>query len=239
MDAVLQCVMNASLKIRFCLGLLLSVALPSLVFGDTTFRPYPERGWEQGLEPPSLFYQHPTVLNGRNRGQGLLALNWQHRLNEDNTFMLSAGYGDDVYLEETPYDSVSTMASLAWTRQWAGRMQLTGSLFVGDEDARDEVFQHLERRYFGFTLGGRLKLFEKHSPFVSFKMLRSDYDNDVTADPLAASTEYSRVTAGWDWRVRPNWRLSAGADYTLENFSLDLERYDRSRIFFNTRFDFR
>lgn len=239
MDSVLQRVMNARLKKAACLGLLLTVALPGLTLADATSGLYPGTGWAEGLELRLPFAQQSPLLNARDRSQGLLALKWQHHLNQAHTFTLAAGYGDDVYLEETPYETVSTMASLSWTRQWGPRMSLTGSLFVGDEEARDDVFQHLEREYFGFSLGGRLQVFERHSPFLSFRMLRSDYDDDVTADPLASSTEYSHLTAGWDWQVRPNWRLRASADYTLENLSLDLDRYDRSRIVFSTRFDFR
>lgn len=231
--------MLARYKTRFYLALLLSAVLPGTVLAETMFELYPQSGAGQDLESLPSLAPRPTLFNGANRNQGLLAVKWQHRVNEENIFTLSAGYGDDIYLEETAYDTVSTMASLSWTRKWADRMHVTGSLFVGDEDARDEVFRHLERKYFGFTVGGRLTLFEKHSPFLSFEMLHSDYDEAAAADPLAPSTEYSRLTAGWDWQLRPNWRLRAGADYTLDDFSLNLYRYDKSRIFFSTRFDFR
>jgi len=92
----------------------------------------------------------------------------------------------------------------------------------------------------GVTLGGRVTLFKTHSPYISFQSLRASYDEAALEDPLAPSPEISRFTAGWDWQVRPNWRLRAEADYTLEDdFSLSLDRYDRSRVLFSTRFDFR
>ncbi len=230
--------MKVSSKTRLY-AILLGTVVPALAFGDTTFGPYPEDGTIQSLATPS-FLDEGSVVQGGTRGQGLLAVKWQHRINEENIFTLSAGYGDDVYLEETPYDSVSTMAALSWTSRWTPRMRITGSLFVGDEDTRDDVFQHLTRKYFGFSLGGRLNLLPRHSSYVSFKLLRSDFENDlVEGDPLAPSKEHARVTAGWDWQVSANWRLRAGADYTLDDLSLNFDRYDRSRVFFNTRFDFR
>lgn len=229
---------------------MLAVLLPGRALGDGAFELYPTRTLsdvELGLtsQPRSSalpLYERPRLFNGKNgRTQNLLAVKWQHRLTQEHSFALSAGYGDDLYLENKQPAAVSTMASLSWTGEWGGRMRprITGSLFVGDEDARDDPYRDLDRKYFGLTIGGRVTLFERHSPYLSFKMLRSDYDVDLSEDPFAPPAEYSRLTAGWDWQVRPNWLLRAGADYTLENFSLDLERYERSRIFFSTRFNFR
>ena len=84
-----------------------------------------------------------------------------------------------------------------------------------------------------------MTVFESHSPFVSFRMLRSEYANGDVGDTLAPSPEYSRLSAGWDWQVLPNWRLRAQAEYTLSDTAPDLYGNDRRRIFFSTRFDFR
>ena len=84
-----------------------------------------------------------------------------------------------------------------------------------------------------------MTVFERHSPFVSFRMLRGEYATPDPDDMLASSTDYSRLTAGWDWQVLPNWRLRAEAEYTLSDTGLDLDVDERSRFFFSTRFDFR
>lgn len=239
--------MRCDMKVRRIAFLYVVLAsgglLPGAALGGGMLESYPVGGAfsaSSGLQDPPLFADEQPVFDQRKQ---LLAVKWQHRLNEGegHSLTFSAGYGDDVYLEETEYESVSTMAELSWAGKGAGRLHpsLTGSLFVGDADTRDDAYQHLDHKYFGFALGGRVTLAEKHSPYVSFKMLRSDYDSGTVEDPLASSPEISRLTAGWDWQVRPNWRLRAEADYTLDNFSLDLDRYDRSRVFFSTRFDFR
>ena len=225
---------------------LLGGMLPAVVFADDVLQPY----WASVMSPVSATTHRtltPTeqfpLFNRSNQQKQLLALKWQHQPIDGHSLKFSAGYGDDVYLEEMPYDSVSTMAELAWTGQGAGRFRpsLSGSLFVGDAATRDEAYQHLDRTYVGFTLGGRVTLFKTHSPYISFQSLRASYDEAALEDPLAPpSPEISRFTAGWDWQVRPNWRLRAEADYTLEDdFSLKLDRYDRSRVLFSTRFDFR
>ena len=167
-----------------------------------------------------------------------LALRWQHRLSGEHSFSFAAGYGDDPYLDDDAREGPGTMAALSWTSQWGSRFrpQVSGSLFTGDDTVRDDEYRSLERRYYGFSIGGRLQLFERHSPFVSFRMLRGEEGGDLLEpDPL----EYSRMTAGWDWQIRPNWRLRAEADYISSDSGLNLYRYERSAIFFSTRFDFR
>lgn len=167
-----------------------------------------------------------------------LALRWKHRLSGEHSFSFAAGYGDDPYLDDSAREGVGTMAALSWTSQWGSRWrpQVSGSLFTGDDTVRDEDYRTLERRYYGFALGGRLQLFERHSPFVSFRMLRGEEGGDLLEpDPL----EYSRMTAGWDWQIRPNWRLRAEADYISSETGFNLYRYERTGIFFSTRFDFR
>ncbi len=223
---------------------LLGGMLPAVVFADDVLQPY----WASSTSSAATTHETLTpteqspLFNSAGQQKQLLALKWRHQPVDGHSLRLSAGYGDDVYLEEMPYDSVSTMAELAWTGQGAGRFRpsLSGSLFVGEADTRDEAYRHLDRKYVGFTLGGRVTLFKTHSPYISFRRLRASYGEAALEDPLVASAEISRFTAGWDWQVRPNWRLRAEADYTLEDdFSLSFNRYNRSRVFFSTRFDFR
>ena len=192
------------------------------------------------VQPLAASYQRRHLFNGRN--QDLLAIKWQHPLNEAHNLTFAAGYGDDVYLNERRSDPVSAMASVSWTGRWTGRWQpaVSGSVFLGDESPGDDAaFRSLERRYFGFSVGGRMTVFERHSPFVSFRMLRGEYTTSDPVDVLAPSTDYSRLTAGWDWQVLPHWRLRAEAEYMLSDTGPDLYGDDRSRIFFSTRFDFR
>jgi len=187
-------------------------------------------------------YRHEAQVNGKGyRTLNVLGIKWEHRLSAENRFAVSAGYGDSIYPEDEAQDTVSTMASLSWThgRPTSGGTNITGRLFVGDEAAKDEAYRHIGRRYYGVSLGGSMGVFENHTPYISFKLQQSDYDVVEPAYALSRDPELSRVSAGWNWQVRPNWNLRAQADYTLDDLSLELNRYDRSRILFSTRFDFR
>lgn len=216
--------------------------LPASAFAEVAGKAANSQGQAEvmdSVQPLVAPYAHDPLADGRSKE--LLAIQWQHRLNEAQSLTLAAGYGDDVYLDEKRYDPVSAMASVAWTGQWSGRWRpaISGSVFMGDENTSTEAYRNLDRRYFGFSVGGRMTFFENHSPFVSFRMLRNEFGNGEPLDSLAASPDYSRLSAGWDWQVRPNWRLRAEAEYTLYDNGPSLYGNDERRIFFSTRFDFR
>ncbi|MDX1487873.1 MAG: hypothetical protein R3268_06720 [Acidiferrobacterales bacterium] len=216
--------------------------LPGVALADAPGKVTTGQGQTDVLEhvqPLAASGERRHLFNGRSKD--LFAIQWQHPLNEVHNLTFAAGYGEDVYLSEKRYDPVSAMASVSWTGRWSGRWQpaVSSSVFVGDESPGDDAFRSLERRYFGFSVGGRMTFFERHSPFVSFRMLRGEYATPDLGDALAPSTDYSRVTAGWDWQVLPQWRLRAEAEYTLSDTDADLYGDDRSRFFFSTRFDFR
>ena len=226
----------------FAFAVLVGGLPPALALADGAGRATNGQGQAEVIEsvqPLLAPSSRDPLSSGRNKE--LLAIQWQHRLNEAQSLTLAAGYGDDVYLDEKRYDPVSTMASVGWTGQWSGRWRpaISGSVFFGDENTSTEAYRNFDRRYFGFSVGGRMTFFDKHSPFVSFRMLRNDFGNGEPTDPLGASSDYSRLSAGWDWQVFPNWRLRAEAEYTLYDNGPSLYGNDERRIFFSTRFDFR
>jgi len=170
---------------------------------------------------------------------------WQHRLDSTHSFAVSAGYRETTSLYQPTQDVLDTQAAVSWSSRWAGgvRPGLTGSLFVGDETARDVEDRFSGRKYYGFTIGGQLTLFQEHTPYLSYRLQRSLYD--PAEDPLAIQqsrySDRSQLLAGWKWQVQRNWSLQAEASYNFNTDSSSLDSYnpERSRIFFGTRFDFR
>jgi hypothetical protein len=138
---------------------------------------------------------------------------------------------------------------------WSWRPSITGGVFLGDESAREDLSRSGGRRYYGFSVGGEVRLLQAHTPYVSFRMERSLYDMPDTGglaggasvtgssvSSLRAIDDSSRLAAGWRWRAAPGLSFQAEASYGF-NFdtnadSLWRER-ERSRVFFGTRFDFK
>ncbi|BAV32684.1 hypothetical protein SCL_0362 [Sulfuricaulis limicola] len=170
---------------------------------------------------------------------------WQHRLNAMNTFAVSAEYGEGAAVYPQSLDTLDTRAAFSWTSVLpsAVRPSVTGSVFLGDEMAREEIYRHLGRRYYGFTVGGSLTLFQSHTPYVSFRMQRSVYETSEDSLLVAPRTgDRSLLSAGWKWQAGRDLSLQAEASYGLgeaSSSSLDPYSLERSRILFGTRFGFK
>lgn len=172
-------------------------------------------------------------------------VSWQHRLNAMNSFAVSAEYGEGTANYPAPLDTLDTRAAFSWTSVLpsAVKPSITGSVFLGDEMAREEIYRHLGRKYYGFSVGGSLTLFQSHTPYVSFKMQRSLYETtDDTLFVSPRSGDHSLLSAGWKWQVQRDLSLQAEASYGLGETppgSLDPYSLERSRILFGTRFGFK
>ncbi len=171
---------------------------------------------------------------------------WHHHLDTMNSFAVSAEYGEGTAVYPSPLDTLDTRAAFSWTSELpanAVKPSITGSVFLGDETARDEIYRHLGRRYYGFTVGGSMTLFDSHTPYVSFKMQKSLYDTaDEPVFISPRSGDRSLLSAGWKWQVQRDFSLQAEASYGLSTTTApgqDPYSLERSRIIFGTKYDFK
>ena len=171
---------------------------------------------------------------------------WHHHLDTMNSFAISAEYGEGTAVYPSPLGTQDTRAAFSWISELpinTMKPSITGSVFLGDETPRDDIYRHQGRRYYGFTVGGSMTLFDSHTPYVSFKMQKSLYD--TTDEPLfisPRSSDRSLLSAGWKWQVQRDFSLQAEASYGLGNTispSQDPYSLERSRIFFGTKYDFK
>ena len=233
---------------------------PAPVADASAFRLYGE------VESPRAGNGSFAALQDTSPGRvNVFGVSWQHRLNAMNTLALSAEYGESTVVTPggvTEYgagtaasplaaETFDTRAALSWTSRLplAASPSITGSVYLGDEMAREENFRYRGRRYYGFTVGGSLTLFQSHTPYVSFKLQRSLYE-PVATDPLTTtaatvtprSGDRSLLSAGWKWQAGRDFSLQAEASYGLgeaSSTSLDPYSLERSRILFGTRFGFK
>jgi hypothetical protein len=200
-------------------------------------------GLDWGQDRFTLPVMHQELRTDREHGlkYDAFGLAWSRRLDSNNLVSLSAQYGDYAYQDQTTRDTINSVAALGWSGELSGaaRLRVSSSIYLGGESAKDETYRWLGRRYYGLTLDGRFTPYRNHTPYASLRLQRSDYLNE---DPLSSSArreDYSRLAAGWDWQVLPNWGLRAEANYSLNNSSVDSYGYDHTRVLFSTRFDFR
>lgn len=177
-----------------------------------------------------------------------LGFAWRHMLAAHGQLRFSAQY-DDVNDERTQAHAASNyFAVVGWRGAYtaAGRARIGGSVYIGEENVDRSTIRALGRRYFGLSADGSYALFKDHSPFLSLRLQRSDYEDASAygdrghARPfLRGGEEFSQFAAGWDWQVYPSWHVRAQAEYALNKSDFSLYDYDANRLFFSTRFDFR
>ncbi len=198
-------------------------------------------GWGQDRFTLPVFHQELRTDGERALKYDAFGLGWSRRLDSSNLVSLTAQYGDYAYLDQTTWDTTNSVAAFAWSSELSGasRLRVSSSIFLGDESAKDEAYRWLGRRYYGVTLDGRFTPYRNHTPYASLRLQRSDYLNEDPLSAMARREDYSRLAAGWDWQVQPNWGLRAEANYSLNNSNVDAYGYDHTRVLFSTRFDFR
>ena len=191
---------------------------------------------ETGAEPLAL--QRDTRLSG-------FGVRWEHRFDAESAVALAAGYNESTWNigARQGIETLDTRAALSWSNNWTGEFSpgITSSLFIGDETSRDESFQRLGRRYYGFSIGGQLTLARDHTPYLSYSLRRNLYDDSTSAAYFLPSYEdRGSVSAGWRWQAQRNLSFQAEASYGLNDQAADPNLpLERSRFFFGTRFDFR
>lgn len=195
---------------------------------------------------PALAAADPSDVDPVLRRLSNVAVSWERRFDALNRIALSAGYTDSLTGRPAAAaaDLGDTHAGLSWTHQLPGtwRPSLTGSVFLGDEFARDEAYRHLGRRYLGFAVEGQMTLLKSHTPYLSFQMRRSYYESMGLEDNLTGALrtdDRQLVSAGWRWQATRSLSLQAEASYGLNPTGQDLYNPERARVLFGTRFDFR
>ena len=169
-----------------------------------------------------------------------LAIEWQHSMNSANHLMLSARYRDTLTNDPELAGSAGTTATLSWSSLLGGESRVSGRFYVGDEDAQPHVSS--ERRYVGMHLEGSYALWRDHRPFATLLWQRNQYetvDNSGLTGSLLRHDSFSRLAAGWNWQVSPGWDMRAEANYRLSDDGVDAADYDRTQLYFSTRYGFR
>lgn len=168
-----------------------------------------------------------------------LAIEWQHSMDAANLLTVSARYGDSLSNDQELPNVSGRTATLSWNSLLGGESRVSGRLYVGNEDALAGA--NSERRYFGMHVEGHYGLWRDHTPFASLRWQRNQYelDNAALNGSLLRQDSFSRLAAGWNWQVTPGWDMRAEANYRLSDDSVEAADFDRTQLYFSTRYGFR
>jgi hypothetical protein len=171
-----------------------------------------------------------------------LAIQWQHTIDPAQRLSLSAHYGDQVRIDSAVSASTQNSAAVGWSRQLDGASELTGRLFLGDEDAKLRLNGYGARRYYGLQFEGRYSMWPDHAPYAGLSWEHNDYEavDSAALNGLPLHSEgISRFTAGWTWQISPLLDIRAEARYRLTDEVTDPAEQDRTRFYFRSRYGFR
>lgn len=179
------------------------------------------------------------------RSRNALGMKWRHQFGDSSHLTVGAQYGRSQYapMETAGAISSSTLATVSWTSSWAGEGEraITGSLYFGDEKASTGTGTDTEssRQIYGLSVGGKWALSAAHTPFVSYRY-QTGYGGSAMISPdLFEYGDATRLSAGWNWQVSPNWSIQAEADFSYQQPTINLFDVNNTRLFFKTRYDFR
>ena len=174
-------------------------------------------------------YSDPAAMDGRSAGREAVSerslIHWTN-----------AGA---VFRPGLPGAS-GTAATLSWSTLFSGESRVSGRLYVGDEEAKLAAYG--EHRYFGMQLEGRYGLWRDHTPFASLLWQRNNYESLDSAGlggTLLRYESFSRFAAGWNWQLSPSWDMRAEANYRLADENVEAGEFDRTQLYFSTRYGFR
>jgi len=173
-----------------------------------------------------------------------LGVKWSHQFGESSHLTVGARFGQSQFNSVDSHEagvSASKLASVSWTSAWQGEGEraVTGSLFFGDENARNGSTIDTSRQIYGLSVGGKWALSASHTPFISYRYQTGVGNNGYTGTDLFEFDNATHLSAGWNWQVRPNWSIQAEADFAYQAPTLDLFNVNNTRLFFRTRYDFR
>lgn len=219
------------------------LALDTVFSGDDLDDRYTQRirsevGLAFGEEAVSVpLYYRRARNNSSDQQLDGFGIKWRHRLEGAGSLTMMARYGsgENNLTEEDSLDAANRLASVSWTSGLESS-GVTGSFYIGDEQVRESEYANSAHMVYGFAVGGHWLLGSEqaHTPYVSLRYQDSD---QVAISGLTDYDKYTRISAGWNWQVKSNWRLRAEANITYDEPRLNLLDYDRTRFQFSTRFD--
>jgi hypothetical protein len=201
-----------------------------------------EVGFAMGEETFSIPMVHRDSLfsDGTTDELNALGLKWRHQFAGLGSLTLATHYGQAAsgvagYGQRA--DTANTLTSVSWTSDFGpAGSSVMGSLFYGNEQPENSPLADPARRVYGLAVGGQWALSERHLPYVALRYQSGDPASGLNPTQLA---DYTRISAGWNWRVNRGWNVRAEANFTYDQPTWDLFHVRQTNILFSTRFDLR
>ena len=195
--------------------------------------------WSRAKETITLAYQGQDFQVDHDdfrRANGGIA-QWQHNFSEYSQISVFAQAADLSYPTQSPRDATRTIGGLAFGYGWdtPAKPVVFGTLYGGNEKAKDADFQNLGHKPVGVRFGGQVQVANKAALFGLVNYEQRTYGAD---DPFFLVTRRDKQTdlrAGINYNVSPAWLLIPQVSYTNNRSNIELNTYNRTVVSLSVR----
>ncbi|GHC19067.1 tetratricopeptide repeat protein [Aidingimonas halophila] len=109
-------------------------------------------------------------------------------------------------------------------------LRLSAGVYAGTEEPRGDGADHYGRDYQGVRLGADWRATDSHTFSAQVVHQRASHDDE---EPLFADSRRDRLTQAsldWWWQLDDGWRLGSGVSHLVNESSIALYDYDRTRV---------
>jgi tetratricopeptide (TPR) repeat protein len=186
-----------------------------------------------------LQYQTLYLANEHFRHLLTLGLEWSRDIDPYNQALGFGQAGTIRYPEDTNRDVSLLLAGGGWNHRHKHLpLMLSGSIYLGNESARQTAGDSNGRRHHGVRLGAQWNGIPAHTPYATINWQRSNYD---APNPVFLSTrreDFSELKLGWSWRPQPQWNITAEASLMDNDANIALYEYRRRQFSVGVRYQF-
>jgi tetratricopeptide (TPR) repeat protein len=194
--------------------------------------------WSRAKETVTVGYQGQDfqVDNKDFRTTNGLVAQWQHSYSQYDQASIFAQFADLKYPDDSIRDATRTILGVAFGHGWnaPSRPVVFGSLYGGDEKAKDSNHKELGHKPIGVRFGGQVSMSSTTELFGLLSYEQRSYGEFppslVFFDVTRRRDRQADLRLGVNYTFRPTWLLVPQISYTNNQSNIELNKYNRSVV---------